>query len=54
VKDIDWIPVVASLGWLIITRDGNIQAYQDEIASVRDHGAKMIALNTTLRRVDLT
>jgi hypothetical protein len=45
-KDLEWIPVIAQLGWLIITRDGNIQAHRSEIAAVRDHGARMIALNT--------
>ena len=31
--DVEWIPVVASHGWLIITRDGNLQAHRNEIAS---------------------
>jgi hypothetical protein len=44
--DVEWIPVVASHGWLILTRDGNIQAHRNEIASVREYGARMVALNT--------
>ena len=43
-KDPIWIPIVAKQGWLIITRDSNIQQHRAEIAAVRDHGAKMIAL----------
>lgn len=42
--DTDWIPRVAAEGWLIITRDNRIQHHRAEIAAVRDHGAKMIAL----------
>jgi PIN domain-containing protein len=47
VKDSDWIPEVARRGWLIITRDRHIQAHRLEIQAVREHGAKMIALNGT-------
>jgi len=36
--DVDWIPEVARQGWLILTRDGNIQAHRNELASVREHG----------------
>lgn len=39
-----WIPEVARQGWLIITRDSRIQEHRAEIAAVRDHGAKMVAL----------
>jgi hypothetical protein len=42
--DTDWIPEVARRGWLIITRDSHIQDRRAEIAAVRDHGARMIAL----------
>jgi hypothetical protein len=45
VLDTDWIPVVASRGWLIITRDNNIIANRAEIQAVRENGAKMVALN---------
>ncbi|MBQ1017547.1 hypothetical protein KBX71_06650 [Micromonospora sp. D93] len=43
-KDTVWIPEVARQGWLIITRDRHIQEHRLEIAAVRDHAAKMIAL----------
>lgn len=44
VKDPEWIPEVARRSWLIITRDRHIQENRLEIAAVRDHAAKMIAL----------
>lgn len=43
--DTDWIPPVASRGWLIITRDHKIIENRNEIAAVRENGAKMVALN---------
>jgi hypothetical protein len=42
--DTNWLPVVARAGWLIITRDANIQQHTAEINAVRDHGGKMVAL----------
>lgn len=42
--DVQWLPVVATSGWLIITRDANIQRHRAEIDAVRKHGAKMVAL----------
>jgi hypothetical protein len=45
-KDTEWIPQVADRGWLIITRDGNIQAHRQEIAMVQNHAARMVALST--------
>jgi PIN domain-containing protein len=46
VKDVDWIPQVAACNWLILTRDGNIQAHRQEIAAVIEHKARMVAFNT--------
>ena len=43
--DTEWIPEVASHGWLIVTRDGRIIENHNEIAAVRDNGGKMVALN---------
>jgi hypothetical protein len=40
----EWIPDVAARGWLIITRNRHIQEHHLEIAAVRDHGARMVAL----------
>ena len=44
-KDREWIPRVADLGWLIITRDSRIQHHLAELEAVRESGAKMIALS---------
>ena len=45
VPDEVWIPEVARHGWLIITRDRHIQDHPAEIAAVRNHSAKMVALS---------
>jgi len=42
--DVDWLPVVAAQGWLVITRDRHIRNRPKELAMVRDHGAKLVAL----------
>jgi hypothetical protein len=42
--DTIWIPEVAQRGWLIITRDSRIQHHRAELAAVREHGARMVAL----------
>jgi hypothetical protein len=44
IKDSVWIPQVAGLGWLIITRDSAIQRYRAELAAVRENSARMVAL----------
>jgi PIN like domain len=43
--DPDWIAEVAAQGWLIVTRDNRISENRNEIAAVREHSAKMAALN---------
>ncbi len=43
-KDDVWIPQVATLGWLIVTRDSRIQQHRAEIAAVKDSRARMVAL----------
>lgn len=43
-KDPDWIPLVANNGWLIVTRDAQIQHKRAEIDAVRTNGARMINL----------
>lgn len=43
-KDPQWIPFVAQQGWLIVTRDSNIQRRRAEVAAVRDNGARMVAI----------
>ena len=44
-QDTNWIPEVARRGWLIVTRDSRIAENRNEIAAVREHSAKMVALN---------
>lgn len=39
-----WIPKVAGLGWLIVTRDSRIRDHPAEIEAVRSAGARMVAL----------
>jgi hypothetical protein len=39
-----WIAEVARRGWLIVTRDSRIQHHRAELAAVREHGARMVAL----------
>jgi hypothetical protein len=42
--DDQWIPIVATEGWAIISRDNKIERRPAEIAAVRDNGAKLFAL----------
>lgn len=44
-KDDVWIPQVASLGWLIVTRDSRIQQHRAEIEAVKASNARMVALS---------
>lgn len=44
-RDDVWIPEVAALGWLIITRDSRIQQHRAEIEAVKASNARMIALS---------
>src|SRR5688500_16960338 len=46
VDDKDWIPIVASFGWTIISRDTHIEKRPAEMAAVRDNGAKPITLSS--------
>lgn len=43
--DEEWIPLVASLGWSIITRDTKISRRPAELEAVQQHGAKVFALD---------
>jgi PIN like domain len=44
VPDHVWIREVSGRGWLIITRDSKIRDHPAELAAVRDHRARMVAL----------
>lgn len=46
IKDPIWIPIVAKLGWLVVTRDAQIQGNLAEIEAVRDNGCKMLNLSS--------
>lgn len=43
--DVDWLPQVAAQGWLIVTRDRNIQDHRAEVAAVREDSARMVTLH---------
>lgn len=42
--DTEWLPMVASQGWLIISRDHNIRENPAERRAVLESGARMVAL----------
>lgn len=44
-KDTVWVPQVAALGWVIVSRDHNIRENPAERRAVRTAGAKMVALS---------
>jgi hypothetical protein len=44
-KDTDWIPQVASNGWVTITRDRRIQSRPAERQAVIANGARVLALD---------
>lgn len=44
-KDVDWIPLVARAGWVVITRDRHIQHRPAEREALVTAGAKMVRLD---------
>jgi hypothetical protein len=54
VDDVDWLPYVARQGWLIVTRDSNIQENRAEIDAVLAYDAKMVALASSDARTKWT
>lgn len=46
VEDKDWIPVVASRGWTIISQDTKIEKRPAELAAVKANSTKLIALSS--------
>jgi hypothetical protein len=44
VDDPDWLPLIGSEGWLVITRDKAIQRRPGEKQAVLDHNVKMAGL----------
>lgn len=47
VPDDQWIPVVASRGWTIITRDQRIERRPAERAAVVAHSARVVAITSS-------
>jgi hypothetical protein len=43
-KDREWIPVVASLGWVAITRDRDIQSHLSLLQLVQEYQLRMVTL----------
>jgi len=46
VDDRDWLPLIGSEGWLVITRDKAIQRRPGEKQAVLDHKVKMAAITS--------
>lgn len=44
VDDVDWLPAVASEGWVVISRDHRIQVRAAELAAVRDNHVRMFVI----------
>ena len=47
--DVDWIPVVAARGWVVITNDRHIRTRSDEAAAAVENGARIVHLKPTVR-----
>ncbi len=45
-KDVDWIPVVAGQGWIIITRDKAIRRRPAEAKVVKQESARLFAITS--------
>jgi hypothetical protein len=44
-KDLEWIPVVAQRGWVVITRDSNIMDHVSLLELIKEYGLRLIALS---------
>jgi predicted nuclease of predicted toxin-antitoxin system len=44
--DVDWLPVVAQKGWVVLTKDVNIGRRYLEVLAIAQHGAKVFVLNS--------
>ena len=52
-KDIDWIPLAARRGWVIITHDRDIRYNQPERDAVMLHGGRVIILRASGTRQEM-
>jgi predicted nuclease of predicted toxin-antitoxin system len=44
--DVDWLPVVAQKGWVVLTKDENIGRRYLEVLAIAQYGAKVFVLNS--------
>ena len=44
-KDVEWIPVVASAEWIVISRDRHLQSRPSELAAIKGSRIKVITLD---------
>jgi predicted nuclease of predicted toxin-antitoxin system len=44
--DVDWLPVVAQRGWVVLTKDVNIGRRHLEVIAIAQHRAKVFVLNS--------
>jgi len=44
--DVDWLPVVAQKGWVVLTKDVNIGRRYLEVLAIAQYGAKVFVLNS--------
>ena len=51
--DVVWLREVASKGWVILTKDGNISRKLTEVEAIRSAGANVLVLGGTLNRTQL-
>lgn len=41
-EDLDWMPIVAELGWIVLTRDRRIRSRPAELLTYREHGVRSV------------
>jgi hypothetical protein len=44
-KDMDWIPIVSSSGWVVITRDRHMQHRPHELSAIKANDARIVTLD---------
>jgi hypothetical protein len=45
-RDVDWLPVVAARGWVILTKDLRISRLPEERRAVRENAARMVVISS--------
>jgi hypothetical protein len=41
-QDLDWMPIVARMGWIALTRDRRIRSRPAELVVYREHGLRSV------------